>query len=373
MTIGPVLIPLLQAARLSPVTIGAALLLGSSIGGELFNPGTVEWQTLTNELKVPATMAIARVTPYLLLHLGVALALFWWLSARAEARRDPKDLAAPPAPPDAAPVNGDGNRAVVTTEERPFRVNLLKAAVPLVPVVLLFLAGPPLVWLKVDRAWLIGVGEPPLRLESRLIGAAMLVGSIAAALVSPRQAAGTAQAFFEGAGHAFARIVSVIVVANCFGKGMEAIGVREQFAPDQVRAPIADAVRPGLAAAVRHPVRLRLCLDAEPPRPPDGAGRGAARGSSHHRRPRLARLLGGANHLARGPGGAAVLDPGRRRTAQPGTPPGHPHPRRRGGGLGRASRPVLLLIWTVLSPGVSFAMEQLAFLLTLTDCSCLWA
>lgn len=174
-------------------------------------------------------MAIARVTPYLLLHLGVALALFWWLSARAEARRDPKDLAAPPAPPDAAPVNGDENRAVVTTEERPFRVNLLKAAVPLVPVVLLFLAGPPLVWLKVDRAWLIGVGEPPLRLESRLIGAAMLVGSIAAALVSPRQAAGTAQAFFEGAGHAFARIVSVIVVANCFGKGMEAIGVREQF------------------------------------------------------------------------------------------------------------------------------------------------
>ena len=48
-TIGPVLIPLLQAARLSPVTIGAALLLGSSIGGELFNPGAVEWQTLTNE------------------------------------------------------------------------------------------------------------------------------------------------------------------------------------------------------------------------------------------------------------------------------------------------------------------------------------
>ena len=37
-TLGAVIIPILIAARIAPVTIGAALLLGSSIGGELLNP-----------------------------------------------------------------------------------------------------------------------------------------------------------------------------------------------------------------------------------------------------------------------------------------------------------------------------------------------
>src|SRR5207248_686812 len=37
--IGAVLVPLLRAARISPATVGAALLLGSSLGGELLNPG----------------------------------------------------------------------------------------------------------------------------------------------------------------------------------------------------------------------------------------------------------------------------------------------------------------------------------------------
>ncbi len=38
-TIGTVVVPVLLAARFSPVTVGAALLLGSSVGGELLNPG----------------------------------------------------------------------------------------------------------------------------------------------------------------------------------------------------------------------------------------------------------------------------------------------------------------------------------------------
>jgi C4-dicarboxylate transporter, DcuC family len=216
-TIGPVLIPLLQAARLSPTTIGAALLLGSSLGGELFNPGAIEWQTLTEKLGANPVEGIRRVAPYLLLHLGVTTGLFWLLSVRAEWRRQREEPASlgPPANP---------------VEEAPFRVNWLKAAVPLVPVVLLFLAGPPLRWLEVDRSWLIGPKEPlEMRTESRLIGAAMLLGSILAALVSPRRAAATTQAFFEGAGYAFTRIISVIVVANCFGKAMEAIGLPDVF------------------------------------------------------------------------------------------------------------------------------------------------
>src|SRR5262245_6093488 len=45
-TVGAVMIPLLLAARISPVTVGAALLLGASIGGELLNPGAPELRTV---------------------------------------------------------------------------------------------------------------------------------------------------------------------------------------------------------------------------------------------------------------------------------------------------------------------------------------
>src|SRR5262245_20957865 len=50
-TIGPVVIPLLVASRISSPTIGAAILLGSSIGGELFNPGAPELRTVVTESK----------------------------------------------------------------------------------------------------------------------------------------------------------------------------------------------------------------------------------------------------------------------------------------------------------------------------------
>src|SRR4051794_30311128 len=48
-TLGPVVIPILQAAGFSPVTIGSALLLGSSVGGELLNPGAPELRTVVEE------------------------------------------------------------------------------------------------------------------------------------------------------------------------------------------------------------------------------------------------------------------------------------------------------------------------------------
>ena len=53
------LVPLLLAARVSPVTTGAALLLGSSIGGELLNPGAPELRTVSSA----AGASAVRTTP----------------------------------------------------------------------------------------------------------------------------------------------------------------------------------------------------------------------------------------------------------------------------------------------------------------------
>ena len=52
-------IPILRAARISPVIVGAALLLGSSVGGELFNPGAPELRTTVDESQ-KAARATAR-------------------------------------------------------------------------------------------------------------------------------------------------------------------------------------------------------------------------------------------------------------------------------------------------------------------------
>jgi DcuC family C4-dicarboxylate transporter len=231
-TIGAVLLPLLRAGRVSPVTSGAALLLGSSIGGDQLNPGAPEINTLRTGSPghPPATACVAQVFPLFVVDLAVATAVFWVLSFRAEAlhRRDPK----------AAAPDGEGEALPPS-----FRVNLFKALIPLVPLALLFLTAlpPPFRVVTVPRGWLVDEGvlrthpgeetEAALRVsfDSRLIGAAMLVGTVLAAQSDRRRAGDTAKVFFEGAGYVFAHIISLIVAAVCFGEAVKASGLAAQF------------------------------------------------------------------------------------------------------------------------------------------------
>src|SRR5258708_3304834 len=69
-TVGAVLVPLLRAARLSATTIGAALLLGASIGGELLNPGAPELRTVAEAVGCSSKDCVARNAPLLFAHLG---------------------------------------------------------------------------------------------------------------------------------------------------------------------------------------------------------------------------------------------------------------------------------------------------------------
>jgi DcuC family C4-dicarboxylate transporter len=211
-SIGAVLVPLLRAARVSAVTTGASLLLGCSLGGDLLNPGAPEWRTVADALHTDSRECVARVFGLLLLQVGVATAVFWALSLRAE-RAAPRE-----EPVEEAAADGPA-----------FRVNYVKAAVPLLPLVLLFVTGPPLRLFEVPHDWLTDPSKAgdAANFSSRLIGAAMLIGVVVAALVAPRAGLGTARAFFEGAGYAMTHIVSLIVAAACFGKGVEGIGVKD--------------------------------------------------------------------------------------------------------------------------------------------------
>ncbi len=222
---GSVLVPILRAARVSRVTTGAALLLGSSVGGELVNPGAPELRTVSEKAGCQAIDCVVHVWPLLLVQLVVATSLFWILSIREEARAAKETAAGGEEP-------ADGPAA--------FDVNVFKAMVPLVPLALLFLTAlpPGLRVLEVPRHWLVNANSfkditdearrnavMQAYFDSRLIGAAMLLGSVVAALTDLRKAGQTVKVFFEGAGYAFTHIISLIVAASCFGKGVEMIGL----------------------------------------------------------------------------------------------------------------------------------------------------
>jgi DcuC family C4-dicarboxylate transporter len=215
--VGAVLVPLLRAARISPVTLGSALLLGSSIGGEILNPGAPEVRTVSQASGVALTPHnwVTRTLPLLLVELTVATAVFWLFSLRAESQ-----------------ARGENKKLV----EDKFQINPLKAAMPFVPITLLFLTAlpEPFRLVHVPVAWLVDVEhfqgtESQLRssFDCHLIGSAMLIGVAAAALTNPRQIHRTALTFFEGVGFAFAQIISLIVAASCFGEGVKLIGLAE--------------------------------------------------------------------------------------------------------------------------------------------------
>jgi DcuC family C4-dicarboxylate transporter len=207
LAVGTVLIPLLRSLGLRGIIIGSALVLGSSLGGELLNPGAPELGTVADKLttaKFPITRnemttEIARV---IFLHLAIAIGIFLWLR-RSELRQE---------------------ESVTLSAER---IHWLKALVPVVPILLLFVLGPPLEWLHWPNHWLLGEKESASLYSSRLIGLSMFLGCLVACLVCPRQSGSVAKHFFDGAGYGYIHIISLIVIAKCFSEGIKLSGIAQ--------------------------------------------------------------------------------------------------------------------------------------------------
>ncbi len=261
--LGAVVVPLMRAAGFSAATIGATLLLGASVGGELFNPGAPELNTVSKKTDVPtATLAREHLPWVVFPMLAVSGVAFWGMSRWWEGKKDPT----PQPPPRSgegekelfAATSGSGGSSAAPGGRGEERVNPLKALVPLVPLVLLLLSGPPFGVIHIPDEWLAVASEemplPKKVVSGRTIGLAMLIGVVVAAAAVPRTAGGCAKAFFEGAGYGFTNIISLIVVANCFGKGIEAVGLAKVLgefiqAEPRLLTPLAVLV-PWLFAAV---------------------------------------------------------------------------------------------------------------------------
>ena len=221
--LGAVVVPVMRAAGFHPLVIGSALLLGASVGGELFNPGAPELNTVKDKTGTDV-ITLARVhLPWVVIPQLVVSTLVFWALTRWWWKSD-----VPPSEAVAAPT---GN------------INWLKAAVPVVPLVLLLLSGEPLKLISVPDDWLAKAGPDMTEkaagkaVGGRMVGLAMVIGAAVAALTSPKKAGDTAKAFFEGAGYGFANIVSLIVVAVSFGKAVELAGFGELVKQSVAAAP----------------------------------------------------------------------------------------------------------------------------------------
>ena len=131
--LGPILIPLLRAGGLSTAAAGATLLLGSSMGGELFNPGAVEIAKLSELSKLTASDVIARSQGSESLEL------------RRDTRRVLVDLAAVAGCRCVPKEPARNSLGRIEPHVEPARLHLIKALVPLLPILLLSLdamAGP---------------------------------------------------------------------------------------------------------------------------------------------------------------------------------------------------------------------------------------
>jgi DcuC family C4-dicarboxylate transporter len=248
--IGPVVVPLMRAARYSLPTIGACLLLGASVGGELLNPGAPELQTVftanaDNPRATPQSQATIYLPPLVFTQLAVSTLVCWAMSGWWERK-------AGRGPTPAVVVEGGGDS---DPPEDVQRIDYLKALVPIIPLGLLFAAGPPLHLIAVPDEWVIlrkGIERDPAY-NSRLIGLAMMVGVAVAMAVTPNRSRDCVKEFFQGAGYGFTHIVSLIVTANCFGKAIDSAGLAEVVGrlianSPQLLQPLAAFVPLGFAA-----------------------------------------------------------------------------------------------------------------------------
>jgi C4-dicarboxylate transporter, DcuC family len=200
--VGPILIPILIAAGHRPLIAGAVLVVGCSLGGNLFNPGEPDIVAIHAATQMDVGSIInATVVPNLI-SLLVATSVMIVLASRMQGTEHPS--------------------APASTEH----VSVVKALLPPLPVLLLLALQPGL-----DLV-------PPLLAiypKGVHVSMVMLVCTAIVVLLTRQGTVGghvarlTAE-FFEGMGYAFARVISLIVAASCFIAGLDAVGAIKSVA-----------------------------------------------------------------------------------------------------------------------------------------------
>lgn len=183
--VGAVLIPVMIAAGVNPAVAAAAVFAGSF--GSVMSPGSSHIVMVSKMAKVAEIQTIQHIsTPTIVAGLIGAFTLAIVAYLRKEDR---------------------GYKADVTMPEG-FKVNYLKAVVPLLPLIMLIAGTQPMF-----KSWNITVPT------------AMIVGTIVAIVVSRTSPTEVVKSFFDGMGKAYGDVMGIIIAAGVFTAGLKAVGL----------------------------------------------------------------------------------------------------------------------------------------------------
>lgn len=186
--VGAVLIPTLIRSGVRPAMAGACIMVATF--ASVLNPGFPHAVFIAGLAKVDVMEVIGSyTTPVLMLLAGVLIIM----TVQAKLCKE-----------------GAGSTNINDPEETEgkFKVNLIKAVVPIVPLVVLVLATPQ-----------IGV------LPDITIPQAMIMGVILGFLVHRKAPGEFTKKFFDGLGNAYGNIIGIIIAAGVFVYGMQCIGL----------------------------------------------------------------------------------------------------------------------------------------------------
>lgn len=196
--VGPILVPIMIAARWHPIIAGATLVLGCSAGGNLFNPGEPDIVTIHKTSGVP----IADVINSVLVPEGagflVAVIVFTMLSYLIKPKQE------------------FAESEFHSEEFLLSKINILKALLPPLPIILLVCSQP---------SFSIIHGLHQIFPKGIPVAYAMIFSTIIALFVARGKLNEKTEQFFEGLGYGFVHVISLIITATCFIKGLEAVGL----------------------------------------------------------------------------------------------------------------------------------------------------
>lgn len=212
--LGPVLIPIMRSAGYSPLAAAVTLLVGCSVGGNLFNPGEPDIVTIKDVTSVLSADVInVAVVPNLLAVAAATLVLMLTLRPTEIPTDVPTDVPTDEEAVDAAPTS------------------YAKALLPPLPVIALLLLQPGLNLVPpLFTIYPNGVHVSMVMLLSTAIAMTVHMLHEGGGRVSGLRAWRThvthlTTEFFDGMGYAFAHVISIIIAASCFIAGLTALGV----------------------------------------------------------------------------------------------------------------------------------------------------
>lgn len=195
--LGPILVPVLLGAGYSPIAAAATLLVGCSVGGNLFNPGEPDVVAIQTSTLAPVSSVMGSMfTPNLISLVAATVVLMIVLRKVS--------------------VSFEMDSAQVDNTDMSY--SLSKALLPPLPIIILLLLQPSLNLIpSLFERYPHGL----------YVSMVMLVCSALVMMVTKTMAVVD---FFEGMGYAMAKVISLILAASCFIGGLTALGVVEHLA-----------------------------------------------------------------------------------------------------------------------------------------------